>query len=96
MIHSHLFPYQIDAVPTCDEYYSYIEVAEDTDVGTVVKEIRCSLGASNTGALSYGIKDGNTHGKFAVNSVNGVGQVYVQQAISFESRTTNFQVYFKI
>ncbi|KAL4226555.1 Protocadherin Fat 4 [Mactra antiquata] len=83
---------QLDGTPSCEESYSYIEVAEDTDVGTVVKEIKCSLGTSNKGTLSYSLKDGNTHGKFGVNTINGIGQVYVHQAISFESRTIKFQL----
>ncbi|XP_053376912.1 protocadherin Fat 4-like [Mercenaria mercenaria] len=44
------------------------------------------------GKLSFAIKDGNIHGKFGVNTTNDVGKVYVYQSISFESRTTRFQL----
>lgn len=76
----------------CDEVYGYIEVPENTPVGTILKEITCS---SNSGEdLIYDIKTGNIHGKFGINTSHGVGQVFVNQPISYESRTVKFQVNF--
>lgn len=81
-----------DSTPICEESYGYVEVAEDTAVGTVVKEIKCSPSIAGPGKLSFVIKDGNIHGKFGVNTSNDVGKVFVYQSISFESRTIKFQV----
>lgn len=87
-----LFYFTADCSPVCDEAYSYVEVPENTPVGTLIKEIKCRPSNTAQSDLSYAIKTGNIHGKFGINTTNGVGQVLVYQAISFESRTTNFQV----
>ena len=80
--------------PVCKETFSYVEVPEDTEVGTLVKKIACDRQYKDSTGLNYAIQSGNTHGKFWVNSTNDVGFVYVFQSISYESRTDQFHVSF--
>lgn len=76
----------------CEEAYGFLEVPENTPVGTPLKDVRCKNTVEKEGDPRYTIKSGNVHGKFGINSTKDAGIVYVYQAISFESRTVNFQV----